>query len=253
MADAIFQAACVCVRRGAAFRQPWQHDARDCPITKTQDAYMIRVLIADDHRIALLGLKHFLTGVSDIHVTGEATNASEVLDHVRHSDFDLLLLDLSMPGSKGLELLHKVKKERPALSVLILSMYDEEEYAATAIRAGALGYLMKGCSRAQLLEAIRRIGAGEPYMSARTAAELDSNAQAEKDLLHLRLSDRQLEVFLLLIHGRSLTEIGDMLQLSVKTVGTHKSHIMQKMGMSTVFELVQYAAKHGLIAGASTV
>lgn len=214
---------------------------------------MIRVVIADDHRIALLGLKHFLAGVSDILVAGEAINATEVLEHVRHTAFDVLLLDISMPGSRGLDLLLQVKKERPALPVLILSMFEEKDYAVTAIKAGALGYLMKGCTRLQLLAAIRQIHAGEPCMSARTAAELYDAAHAEQDLLHERLSDRQLEVFLLLINGRSLAEIGEALRLSVKTVGTHKSHIMQKMSMHTVLELVQYAVKNGLIERTSTV
>lgn len=215
---------------------------------------MVRIVIADDHRIALMGLKHFLTGESDIEVVDVAMNASEVIEQVRKSEFDLLILDLSMPGSSGTELLLRVKKERPALPVLILSMYPEEEYGPIALQAGARGYLMKGCTRNELLAAIRQISSGQSYFSRDTveaASEIVGHSGSQ--LPHERLSDRQLEVFALLVNGASLTKIGEILNLSVKTVVTHKAHIMQKMGMATVLELVQYAKQHRLFSEKDTI
>ncbi|EGF32899.1 Two-component response regulator [Oxalobacteraceae bacterium IMCC9480] len=203
---------------------------------------MIRLLIADDHTIMREGLKRILEGADDIDVVGEAVDGFEVLAQVRKGGFDLLMLDLSMPGRSGVELIRQIKDEAPRLPILILTMHEEEQYAIRAIRAGARGYLTKESAGTQLLSAIRKVASGRPYISNEVAEQLAMDAMpSDDDYPHKKLSDREFEVFSLLVSGKTITDIADMLHLSAKTVSTHKTRILHKMGMSSLAELVQYA------------
>ena len=210
---------------------------------------MIRIVIADDHTIMREGLKRILEGADDIEVVGEATDGFEALAHVRKGGFDLLMLDLSMPGRNGVELIRQIKDETPKLPILILTMHDEEQYAVRAIRAGARGYLTKESAGTQLVSAIRKVASGRPYISLEVAEQLAMDAMPAmlEDLPHKQLSDREFEVFSLLVGGKSITEIAESLHLSVKTVSTHKTRILHKMGVPSLADLVQYAVVHGLL------
>ncbi|WP_151446088.1 response regulator [Lacisediminimonas profundi] len=210
---------------------------------------MIRIVIADDHTIMREGLKRILEGADDIEVVGEATDGFEALAQVRKGGFDLLMLDLSMPGRNGVELIRQIKDETPKLPILILTMHDEEQYAVRAIRAGARGYLTKESAGTQLVSAIRKVASGRPYISLEVAEQLAMDAMPSmiEDLPHKQLSDREFEVFSLLVGGKSITEIAESLHLSVKTVSTHKTRILHKMGVPSLADLVQYAVVHGLL------
>jgi DNA-binding NarL/FixJ family response regulator len=210
---------------------------------------MIRVVVADDHTIMREGLKRILHGAEDIEVIGEAVDGFETLALVRRGGFDLLLMDLSMPGRSGVDLIRQIKDEAPKLPLLVLTMHEEEQYAVRAIRAGALGYLTKESAGTQLISAIRKVAIGRPYISMEVAEQLAIDAMpARQDMPHKSLSDREFEVFNLLVSGKSITEIAEMLHLSVKTVSTHKTRILQKMSSHSLAELVQYAVAHGLLA-----
>ena len=210
---------------------------------------MIRIVIADDHTIMREGLKRILDGAPDIDIVGEAIDGFEVLNHVRQGGFDLLLLDLSMPGRSGVDLIRQIRSEAPKLAILILTMHEEEQYAVRAIRAGAQGYLTKESAGTQLVGAIHKVASGRPYISAEVAEQLVLNIMMPNEsLLHKQLSDREFEVFSLLVAGKSITEIANNLHLSVKTVSTHKTRIMQKMGMTSLSEMVQYAVAHRLLS-----
>ncbi len=210
---------------------------------------MIRVVVADDHTIMREGLKRILHGAEDIEVIGEAVDGFETLALVRRGGFDLLLMDLSMPGRSGVDLIRQIKDETPKLPLLVLTMHEEEQYAVRAIRAGALGYLTKESAGTQLISAIRKVAIGRPYISMEVAEQLAIDAMpARQDMPHKSLSDREFEVFNLLVSGKSITEIAEMLHLSVKTVSTHKTRILQKMSSHSLAELVQYAVAHGLLA-----
>ena len=210
---------------------------------------MIRVVVADDHTIMREGLKRILHGAEDIEVIGEAVDGFETLALVRRGGFDLLLMDLSMPGRSGVDLIPQIKDEAPKLPLLVLTMHEEEQYAVRAIRAGALGYLTKESAGTQLISAIRKVAIGRPYISMEVAEQLAIDAMpARQDMPHKSLSDREFEVFNLLVSGKSITEIAEMLHLSVKTVSTHKTRILQKMSSHSLAELVQYAVAHGLLA-----
>ena len=210
---------------------------------------MIRIVIADDHTIMREGLKRILDGADDLLVVGEAVDGFEVLSLVRKGDFDLLLLDLSMPGRSGVELIRQIKDEMPRLPILVLTMHDEEQYAVRAIRAGARGYLTKESAGTQLVSAIRKVATGRPYISLEVAEQLAMDVMPmHEDLPHKQLSNREFEVFSLLVGGKSITEIAELLHLSVKTVSTHKTRILNKMGMLSLADLVQYAVAHRLLA-----
>jgi DNA-binding NarL/FixJ family response regulator len=206
---------------------------------------MTRVLIADDHAIVREGLKRILEGQEGIEIAGEATNGHEVLERVRAGGFDLLMLDLSMPGKNGIELIRQVKDESPKLRVLVLTMHEEDQYAVRAIRAGASGYLTKESAPGQLVSAIRRLADGRLYISPNVAEQLALDVQPRGDEApHKHLSDREFEVFQLLVAGRSVSDIAAQLHLSVKTVSTHKTRILQKMNASSVADLVRYAIRY---------
>jgi DNA-binding NarL/FixJ family response regulator len=209
---------------------------------------MIRIVVADDHTIVREGLKQLLTAAGDLEVVAEAQNGFEVMDRVRALDFDVLLLDMSMPGKSGIELIKQVHAEKPRLRVLILSMHEEHQYAVRAIRAGAAGYLTKEGASAQLVSAIRRVAGGGAYISADVAEQLALGAMPDaKGPPHSTLSDREFQIFRMIAEGKSVSDIAERLNLSVKTVSTHKANILQKMNMSTQAELIRYALTHRLV------
>jgi DNA-binding NarL/FixJ family response regulator len=206
-----------------------------------------RVVIADDHAIVREGLRRILAADRSFAVLGEAKDGHEVLAAVRAGGFDVLLLDLSMPGRSGIELVRQVKAERPEVRVLVLSMFDERQYAERAIRAGAAGYLTKDTASTQLVAALRKVAAGGLFITPEVAEALAAGLQtSEQDVPHKRLSDREYQVFLRLAAGDSVTAIGQRLHLSVKTVSTHKTNILEKMKLGSLAELVRYAVAHDL-------
>jgi DNA-binding NarL/FixJ family response regulator len=208
---------------------------------------VIRVFLADDHAIVRAGLKELLTSTGDMEVVGEATNGHEVLAAVRTGNFDVLVLDMSMPGRSGVELIKLAKAEQPKLRVLVLSMHSEQQYAVRAVRAGASGYLTKESAADELVTAIRRIARGGAYITPETAERLVLDTSSSTDRPpHTQLSNREFEVFRMIVSGRSVTEIAQRLNLSVKTISTHKARILEKMGLSSQADLVRYAVKHGL-------
>ena len=208
---------------------------------------MIRVVIADDHTILREGLKQLLQATPDLEVVGEAADGHEVVRAVRDIEFDVLLLDMSMPGRSGMELIRQVKSEKPKLRILVLSMHEEHQYAVRAIRAGASGYLTKESAATLLVAAIRKVGSGGAYISADVAEQLALAAMPHADVLpHATLSDREFQVFQLLVAGAGVTQIAGDLNLSVKTVSTHKARLMEKLGVANQAELIHYALRHRL-------
>ncbi len=208
---------------------------------------MTRIVIADDHAIVREGLKRIVSDAPDLEVTGEAADGNEVMQRVRERDFDVLVLDLSMPGRSGMELIKLVKAEKPRLRILVLSMHQELQYAVRAIKSGASGYLTKESAPALLVQAIHKVASGGAFISAEVAEQLALGAMPGGQALpHASLSDREFEVFKLLVAGVSVTEIGTRLNLSAKTVSTHKANLMHKMALGNQSELIRYAIKHGL-------
>ena len=210
---------------------------------------MIRLVLADDHAIVREGLKRIVGEAGDLQVVGEAADGGEVMQRVRDLEFDLLVLDLSMPGRSGMELIKLVKAEKPRLRILVLSMHQETQYAVRAIKAGASGYLTKESAPAQLVQALHKIAGGGAYISAEVAEQLALGAMpgATAAAPHESLSHREFEVMRRLAAGESVTDLATALNLSVKTVSTHKANLMAKLGLQNQTELVRYALKHGLI------
>jgi DNA-binding NarL/FixJ family response regulator len=208
----------------------------------------IRLLIADDHTIMREGLKRILEGVKDIDVAGEAVNGFETLTQIRKGGFDQVLLDLSMPGRNGVDLIRQIRLEAPKLPILVLTMHDEEQYAVRTMHAGAQGYLTKESAGVELVNAIRQVASGRPYITMKVAEQLALNVMPSSgDFPHKRLTDREMEIFNLLAQGKSISGIATLLHLSVKTVSTHKANILNKMGLASISEIVQYALSHNLI------
>ena len=209
---------------------------------------MIKILIADDHTIFREGLKHILTEYSDLIVTDEARNGQEVLEKVWNDEYDMVLLDISMPGMNGLEVLKRLKKEKPKLSVLVLSMHPEEQYAVRALKSGASGYLTKESATDELITAIRKISQGRKYITSSLAERLAFGLETDAEKPpHETLSDREYQVLLMIASGKTITQIAKELFLSVKTVSSHRSHILEKMEMKTNAELTHYVIKHNLL------
>ncbi|HXC37965.1 MAG TPA: response regulator transcription factor [Burkholderiales bacterium] len=209
---------------------------------------MIRVVVADDHTIVREGLKQLLLAAGDIEVAGEASDGHGVMELVRGTEFDVLLLDMSMPGKSGIELIKQVRSEKPKLRMLVLSMHEEHQYAVRAIKSGASGYLTKESASSQLVAALRKVAAGGAFISAEVAQQLALSAMpdAEKQP-HESLSDREFQVFRLLALGRTVSEIALELHVSAKTVSTHKARLQEKMGLGSQAEMVRYALAHRLI------
>jgi len=204
---------------------------------------LIRVLIADDHKIVRDGLKRILSAHAEVDVTGEAADGDQALALVRAHEYDLAMVDMSMPGLSGIDLIKRLKLEKPKLRILVLSMHGERQYAARALKAGASGYLNKDSAAELLVGAIRKIAAGGVHIGDAAAASLVSADKAP----HEALSDREFEVLRLLVEVLGPTDIGDKLHLSVKTVSTHKTRILEKLNVSSTAALVRYALDHKLI------
>jgi len=213
---------------------------------------MIRILIADDHDILRAGLKHILQDSGDIVVAGEAGDGHEALAQVRSGKWDAMVLDLSMPGKSGIELIKQIKSEFPKLPILILSMHKEDLYAVRALKAGASGYLCKDSAETLLAQAIRKVAGGGLFINQAVAEKLavEMLSGSGSGAPHSRLTDREYQVFLLVARGLGVTDIGRELNLSVKTVSTHKARILEKMDLANTAELIRYAIRHKLIDGA---
>ncbi len=209
---------------------------------------MIKILIADDHPVVRKGLKEIIKENSDMVVAAEAGHGQEVLEKALKKEFDVVVLDISMPGRSGLEVLKQLKRERPKLSVLILSIHPEEHYAVRVLKAGASGYLTKESVPDELIKAIRKISTGRKYISSTLAEKLafDLESGGEKPA-HERLSDREYEVMCLIASGKTLKEIAEKLCLSAKTISTYRSRILEKMKMKNNAELTHYAIKNNLV------
>jgi DNA-binding NarL/FixJ family response regulator len=208
---------------------------------------MIRIVIADDHTIVREGLRQLLSAAGDFDIVGEARDGLETLQRVRELDFDVLLLDISMPGRSGMELIKQIRSERPRLRILVLSMHQEHQYAVRAIRAGASGYLTKESASRELATALRKVASGGAYITAEVGEQLALGAMPRTDAPpHTTLSDREFQVLRMLVAGQGVSDIAATLNLSVKTVSTHKARLMQKLGVSNASELFHYALKHRL-------
>jgi DNA-binding NarL/FixJ family response regulator len=209
---------------------------------------MIRLLVADDHAIVRKGIKQLFQLGQDIAIVAEATNGREVLEKLRENDVDVLVLDLSMPGISGMDLISRIRAHGDRPYILVLSMHDELQIARRALKAGANGYLTKDSEPEILLEAVRKVAAGGRYLDPTLAQELafsdhDSGEQAQ----HEQLSDREFHILSLLARGKSINEIADELIISNKTVSTHKARLMRKMDFHSNAELVRYALEHDLL------
>jgi len=208
----------------------------------------IRLLIGDDHAVVRKGMKQILAETKDIVVADEAGNGREVLEKVQKTDFDMVLLDISMPGRDGLEVLKELKSLRPKLPVLMLSMYPEEQYAVRSLRSGASGYLTKDSAPDELISAIRKVSSGGKYVSASLAEKLAHKLGADVEKpLHETLSDREYQVMCMIASGKAVKEIGEELSLSVKTVSTYRSRILIKMRLKGNAELTRYAIDNRLV------
>jgi len=208
---------------------------------------MTRVFLADDHSLIRDGLKQIMAETDDLTVVGEASHGNELLSRLQTIECDILLLDISMPGKNGLELIKLVHRDHPRLPILILSMHHEDQYALRAFRAGAAGYITKESGAGPLLSAVRKVAAGgiqiSPHVSELMARQIGTDS---KTMPHTLLSNREYQIFEMLVAGQGLSEIGAALSLSVKTVSTHKTNIMQKMDLATVPDMVRYAITNEL-------
>lgn len=209
---------------------------------------MIKLLIVEDHAIVRDGLKQIFADTADIEVQGEAANGQEALQQVRQEDWDIVLLDMSIPGKSGIELIKQLRLEKPRLRILVLTMHEEQQYVARAFKAGVSGYLTKDSASAQLVSAVRKIAGGGTYISPQLAENMALFLVADITTLpHTLLSDREYQIFELLVSGKSLTDIAEQLCISIKTVSTHKSRLLEKMQMTTQTELIRYALEHRLL------
>lgn len=209
---------------------------------------MIKLLIADDHPVVRRGLRQILEEAPDIVVGAEVGTAPEVLSAVREQGWSVIVLDISLPGGSGIDLLKDIRHERPGARVLILTAHSEEQYAVRALRAGAAGFLNKESAPGKLLEAVHRIAAGGRYVSPALAETLASILAGDaRGLPHESLSDREFEILKLLASGKTVSEVAGGLALSVKTISTHRTRILKKMSMRTNAELTQYAVRQGLV------
>ena len=203
---------------------------------------MIRILIADDHAIVRQGLARILEKSPDMKIVAEYDNGTDALNWIRNNDCDVALLDISMPGMNGIDLLKQLREEKPKLPVLILSIYSEDQYAVRLIKTGAAGYLTKGCAPAIVLEAVRQVASGKKYISPAVAEMLANEVGGpEGKLPHETLSEREYQIFLLLASAKTVKEIADTLALSGKTVSTYRSRILEKMQLRNNAELMLYA------------
>jgi DNA-binding NarL/FixJ family response regulator len=208
----------------------------------------MKVLVADDHAVVREGLKRILTQDEGIEVVAEAEDGSAALDRAREVDLDVVVLDMSMPGRGGLETLQELKRLWPSLGVLVLSMHPEDQYAVRVLREGADGYLSKESAAEELISALRKIHGGGKYVSPSLAERLAQTVERGfEGPPHEQLSTREFQVMVLIAQGRTVSEIGDELHLSVKTISTYRTRILEKMGMRNNAELMHYAIEEGIV------
>lgn len=208
---------------------------------------MIRILIGDDHAIVRQGLRQVLALLPDVELVAEAKNGWEVIELARACTPNLLLLDMNMSGPSGVELIKRMRDEAPRSPILVLSMHGEGQIAGRAIKAGAAGYLTKDCEPQTLILAIRQVAGGGHYIEPAVAERLlFGTLLKDAAAPHAKLSDREYQVFLMLVQGQSIIGIAEALHLSAKTVSTHKARLMKKLGVDTLSDLVRYALKHDL-------
>ncbi|OQX94943.1 DNA-binding response regulator [candidate division KSB1 bacterium 4572_119] len=209
---------------------------------------MIRVLIADDHEIVRKGLKQIISDTLGIEVTDEASNGQEALDKIKQTNFDVVLLDIKMPGRTGLDILKDIKQFNPNLAVLILTIYPEEQYAIRVLQSGASGYLTKDSAANELILAIQKVASGGKYVSASLAEKLAFYLDTDKEKeAHELLSAREYQVLLQLAQGVTIKEISNNLNLSSKTISTYRSRILEKLNLKNTAEIIHYAIKHKLV------
>ncbi len=209
---------------------------------------MIRILIADDHAVVREGLRQIIAKQPDLVVGGEAASGADVLNKIRESSYNVVLLDLTMPGRSGLEILAEIRRENPDLRVLVLSVHPENLYAVRALKAGASGYLTKESAPEQLVEAIRKVSCGGKYISPSLAERLAFELESSSDRPpHEKLSDREYQVLCMLASGKTVKEIAEELSLSVPSISTYRARILEKMNMKNNAELAHYAIRNGLV------
>ncbi|MFA4910193.1 MAG: response regulator transcription factor [Desulfobacteria bacterium] len=207
---------------------------------------MIRVITVDDHPVVRRGLKQIIAAEQDMQVVGEAENAREAILVIRQTPCDAVVLDITLPDASGLDVLSRLKSERPTLPVLIMSIHEEEQYALRVLKAGASGYLMKNSIPEELIKAIRKITSGGKYISPSLAERLASEFVSPETSLHEKLSDREFQILCLIASGKSLKEIGEALCISGKTVSSYRARILEKMNMKTNADLTRYALEYHL-------
>jgi DNA-binding NarL/FixJ family response regulator len=209
---------------------------------------VIRVLVADDHGIVRKGIRQIVDEAGGMKVTGEAESGEHALSLIRAGDFDVVILDVAMPGRGGLDVLREMKTAKPALKVIVLSMYSEEQYAIRSLHEGASAYLTKNCPPEEILLAITTVASGKRYITPSIADRLASYIEEDsQEAPHEKLSNRELQILLLIGAGRQLNDIAEELSLSAKTVSTYRSRILEKMGMETNAHLIRYALQHRLV------
>jgi DNA-binding NarL/FixJ family response regulator len=209
---------------------------------------MIKIIIADDHSIVRRGLKQILAGTPDMVVTGEANNSLELMDQLKENEFDLLILDITMPDMSGLDVLKKINEMYSGLPVLILSMHPEEEFAIESIRKGASGYVTKESAPEELINAVRQVYSGRKYVSPSLAEKLAANLKTDKEKpIHFSLSGRESQVMIKISKGMQLSDIAKELNLSAKTISTYRASVLKKMKMKSNAELTMYAVKNNLV------
>lgn len=207
---------------------------------------MIRVLIADDHDIVREGVAQIVAEAGDMVVGGEARNGAEALDRVRNEKWDVVVLDLNLPDRPGLDVIAQIRAINPSLPVLILSMHEQTSYATRALKAGASGYVTKSSARDNLVNAIRKVARGERFLTPEFAENI-AFGSVSGGRMHERLSDREFQVLCMIAAGKPPREIASELNVSVKTVATHRARLLEKMGLRNNAEIVQYALEHQLL------
>lgn len=209
---------------------------------------MVKIFIADDHAVVREGLKQIITEVSDMQVTGESDNGFDVLEYVKSNYYDVLILDITMPGPNILDLVKQLKQTKPRTPILVLSIHPEEQYAVRVLRSGASGYLTKESAPEELITAIRKVSSGGKYVSAALAEKLLFTLGTDQEKLpHDNLSDREYQSLCMIASGKTVKAIAEELNLSEKTISTYRSRVLQKMGMKSNAEITHYAFKYGLV------
>lgn len=215
---------------------------------------MTKIIIVDDHEIVRRGFKEMLHNEMDFNVVQELASGEALMDYLRHDVCDVVLLDISLPGQSGVDILRHIRQRYEAVKVLILSGYPEDHYALPMIKNGASGYICKDCEQNELIKAIRLVASGRRYLSPKTSELLIGEVFDENDTLpHQQLSERELQVFMRLSNGASVSEIAEVLNLSVKTISTYRARLKEKMGLGSNAEMATYAVRHGLIEGKPSI